>query len=169
MRFRAYYRRGSRSRCMRRCPRRSCTGNERKGERTPGERPGGFRPVKHPQRTSFSAQGGYPHNQLVDRSFVTRPSSLRAPGPTACRRIATQRECTKPIDLPHAQRYTIQRSTLRARCHAYAFLSLSRERRPTSGNASRHKGRVRDPSYLSTRPPHHRSSRPTRSPRHSTN
>ena len=60
MRFRAYYRRGSRSRCMRRCPRRSCTGNERKGERTPGERPGGFRPVKHPQRTSLarSSAGG---------------------------------------------------------------------------------------------------------------
>ena len=59
-RFRAYYRRGSRSRCMRRCPRRSCTGNERKGERTPGERPGGFRPVKHPQRASLarSSAGG---------------------------------------------------------------------------------------------------------------
>ena len=144
---------------MRRCPRRSCTGNERKGERTPGERPGGFRPVKHPQRTSLarmhSAQGGNPYNQLVDRSFVTCPSSLRAPGPTACRRIATQRKCTKPIDLPHAQRYTIQRSTLRARCHAYASLSLGRERRSTLGSASRHKGRVRDPSYLSTRPPHH--------------
>ena len=105
MRFRAYYRRGSRSRCMRRCPRRSCTGNERKGERTPGERPGGVRPVKPPQRTSLARAGGCPQQPTnrPDLSPVHRRCERRARLPAGASRH--KRKCTKPIDLSHAQRY----------------------------------------------------------------
>ena len=85
-----------------------------------------------------------------------------------CRQITARRFCmfllhsyVEPRSAARGTTFCPPRSLPRAR----VSVSKSRACRSTLGSTSRQKGRARDPSYPSTRPPHRRSSRPARSPR----